>query len=108
MNGSRRHRNSGGSAAEEESLSRSASDSSVTNPTLNHNKQSAPGTPQLNHGWVLVRFNFFVLTFMFVYIKALLLLFLNDSIIRMCKKICKANFGKGELRLLKVELTEYR
>ncbi|CAH0553264.1 unnamed protein product [Brassicogethes aeneus] len=50
-NGARRHRNSGGSAAEEESLSRSASDSSVTNPTLNHNKQSAPGTPQLNnHG----------------------------------------------------------
>ncbi|XP_060527343.1 formin-binding protein 1-like isoform X2 [Cylas formicarius] len=50
LNGSRRHRNSGGSAAEEESLSRSASDSSVTNPTLNHNKRSAPGTPQLNHG----------------------------------------------------------
>ncbi|XP_018572282.1 formin-binding protein 1-like [Anoplophora glabripennis] len=50
LNGSRHHRNSGGSAAEEESLSRSASDSSVTNPTLNHNKQSAPGTPQLNHG----------------------------------------------------------
>ncbi|XP_017782498.1 PREDICTED: formin-binding protein 1-like [Nicrophorus vespilloides] len=45
------HRHSAGSAAEEESLSRSASDSSVTNPTLNHNKQpSAPGTPQLNHG----------------------------------------------------------
>nr|XP_015839425.1 PREDICTED: formin-binding protein 1 isoform X2 [Tribolium castaneum] len=54
VNGSRHHRNSGGSAAEEESLSRSASDSSVTNPTINHNKQSAPGTPQLNHGWVLV------------------------------------------------------
>ncbi|KAG5886697.1 hypothetical protein JTB14_007098, partial [Gonioctena quinquepunctata] len=51
LNGSRHHRNSGGSAAEEESLSRSASDSSVTNPTLNHNKKSAPGTPQLNnHG----------------------------------------------------------
>ncbi|KAJ8962064.1 hypothetical protein NQ314_005847 [Rhamnusium bicolor] len=50
LNGSRRRRNSGGSAAEEESLSRSASDSSVTNPTVNHNKQSAPGTPQLNHG----------------------------------------------------------
>ncbi|XP_044262720.1 cdc42-interacting protein 4 homolog isoform X2 [Tribolium madens] len=50
VNGSRHHRNSGGSAAEEESLSRSASDSSVTNPTINHNKQSAPGTPQLNHG----------------------------------------------------------
>lgn len=48
----RNHRNSGGSAAEEESLSRSASDSSVTNPTLNHNKQSAPGTPQLNNGCV--------------------------------------------------------
>lgn len=47
----RNHRNSGGSAADEESLSRSASDSSVTNPTLNHNKQSAPGTPHLNHGW---------------------------------------------------------
>ncbi|KAL1509420.1 hypothetical protein ABEB36_004162 [Hypothenemus hampei] len=47
---SRSHRNSGGSAAEEESLSRSASDSSVTNPTLNHNKRSLPGTPQLNHG----------------------------------------------------------
>lgn len=47
--GSRHHRNSGGSV--EESLSRSASDSSVTNPTLNHNKPSAPGTPQLNnHG----------------------------------------------------------
>ncbi|XP_022919870.1 formin-binding protein 1-like isoform X3 [Onthophagus taurus] len=46
----RNHRNSGGSAAEEESLSRSASDSSVTNPTTNHNKRSAPGTPQLNHG----------------------------------------------------------
>lgn len=53
--GARHHRNSGGSAGEEESLSRSASDTSVTNPTLNHNKQSAPGTPQLNnHGWVLV------------------------------------------------------
>lgn len=52
QNGTRNHRNSGGSAAEEESLSRSASDSSVTNPTHNHNKQSAPGTPQLNHGWV--------------------------------------------------------
>lgn len=53
LNGSvnaRNHRNSGGSAADEESLSRSASDSSVTNPTLNHNKQSAPGTPHLNHG----------------------------------------------------------
>ncbi|XP_045460444.1 formin-binding protein 1-like isoform X2 [Harmonia axyridis] len=51
INGSRHHRNSGGSAAEEESLSRSASDSSVTNPTVNHNKQSVPGTPQLNnHG----------------------------------------------------------
>ncbi|CAH1119335.1 unnamed protein product [Phaedon cochleariae] len=51
VNGSRRRRNSGGSAAEEESLSRSASDSSVTNPTMNHNKPSAPGTPQLNnHG----------------------------------------------------------
>ncbi|CAG9773093.1 unnamed protein product [Ceutorhynchus assimilis] len=49
--GSRSHRNSGGSAAEEDSLSRSASDSSVTNPTMNHNKRiSAPGTPQLNHG----------------------------------------------------------
>ncbi|KAK9731125.1 Repeat in HS1/Cortactin [Popillia japonica] len=50
VNGSRNHRNSAGSAAEEESLSRSASDSSVTNPTVNHNKQSAPGTPHLNHG----------------------------------------------------------
>lgn len=51
LNGaSRNHRNSGGSAADEESLSRSASDSSVTNPTINHNKPSAPGTPQLNHG----------------------------------------------------------
>lgn len=57
VNGSRHHRNSGGSAAEEESLSRSASDSSVTNPTINHNKQSAPGTPQLNHGWVLANNN---------------------------------------------------
>lgn len=51
LNGSRRnHRNSGGSGAEEESLSRSASDSSVTNPTLNHNKSGAPHL--LNHGWV--------------------------------------------------------
>ncbi|KAJ8985720.1 hypothetical protein NQ317_014371 [Molorchus minor] len=50
VNGSRHHRNSGGSAAEDGSLSRSASDSSVTNPTVNHNKQSAPSTPQLNHG----------------------------------------------------------
>lgn len=51
LNGaSRNHRNSGGSAADEESLSRSASDSSVTNPTINHNKQSAPSTPHLNHG----------------------------------------------------------
>lgn len=51
LNGSRRnHRNSGGSGAEEESLSRSASDSSVTNPTMNHNK---PRTLRLNdHGWV--------------------------------------------------------
>lgn len=50
LNGSRRnHRNSGGSGAEEESLSRSASDSSVTNPTHNHNKSD---TPRLNHGWV--------------------------------------------------------
>ncbi|XP_065169257.1 cdc42-interacting protein 4 homolog isoform X2 [Atheta coriaria] len=49
-NGVRNHRHSGGSAAEEDSLSRSGSDNSVTNPTLNHNKQSAPGTPQLNHG----------------------------------------------------------
>lgn len=53
VNGSRQHRNSGGSGHDEESLSRSGSDSSVTNPTLNHNKPSAPGTPQLNnHGWV--------------------------------------------------------
>ncbi|XP_050303808.1 formin-binding protein 1-like isoform X3 [Anthonomus grandis grandis] len=45
LNGSTRsHRNSGGSAAEEDSLS---SDSSVTNPTMNHNKRS---TPQLNDG----------------------------------------------------------
>ncbi|XP_019767766.1 formin-binding protein 1-like isoform X4 [Dendroctonus ponderosae] len=51
LNGSSRiHRNSGGSAAEENSLSRSASDSSVTNTTLNNIKRSAPGTPQLNHG----------------------------------------------------------
>ncbi|KAK9884923.1 hypothetical protein WA026_009160 [Henosepilachna vigintioctopunctata] len=51
VNGSRHHRNSGGSAAEEESLSRSASDSSVSNPTVNHNRQSVPSTPQLNnHG----------------------------------------------------------
>ncbi|XP_066153190.1 formin-binding protein 1-like isoform X3 [Euwallacea fornicatus] len=48
---SRSHRNSGGSAADDDSLSsRSASDSSVANPTLNHNKRSAPGTPQLHHG----------------------------------------------------------
>ncbi|XP_030756477.1 formin-binding protein 1-like isoform X3 [Sitophilus oryzae] len=46
--GPRSHRNS--VSATEDSLSRSASDSSVTNPTLNHNKRSAPGTPQLNHG----------------------------------------------------------
>lgn len=62
QNGANHHRTSvggggggggGGSGAEEESLSRSASDSSVANPTLNHNKQSTPGTPQLNkHGWV--------------------------------------------------------
>lgn len=32
------HRNSGGSGNENDSLSRSASDSSVTNPTMNHNK----------------------------------------------------------------------
>lgn len=57
VNGSRNHRNSAGSAAEEESLSRSASDSSVTNPTVNHNKQSAPGTPHLNHGLVRLNFN---------------------------------------------------
>ncbi|XP_031357233.1 formin-binding protein 1-like isoform X3 [Photinus pyralis] len=51
VNGSRQHRNSGGSGHDEESLSRSGSDSSVANPTLNHNKPSAPGTPQLNnHG----------------------------------------------------------
>ncbi|KAF5276896.1 hypothetical protein FQA39_LY06447 [Lamprigera yunnana] len=51
VNGSRQHRNSNGSGHDEESLSRSGSDSSVTNPTLNHNKPSAPGTPQLNnHG----------------------------------------------------------
>ncbi|KAK7873526.1 hypothetical protein R5R35_008785 [Gryllus longicercus] len=45
----RHHRNSGGSGGEEESLSRSASDSSVSNPTVNH-KQSAPGTPLPSHG----------------------------------------------------------
>ncbi|XP_046986764.1 formin-binding protein 1-like isoform X1 [Schistocerca americana] len=43
------HRNSGGSGGEEDSLSRSASDSSVSNPTLNH-KHSAPGTPLPSHG----------------------------------------------------------
>lgn len=61
-NTTRNHRNSGGSAAEEESLSRSASDSSVTNPTLNHNKQSAPGTPQLNNGCVLLSIKWTYLT----------------------------------------------
>ncbi|XP_021926018.1 formin-binding protein 1-like isoform X2 [Zootermopsis nevadensis] len=45
----RHHRNSGGSGGEEDSLSRSASDSSVSNPTVNH-KQSAPGTPLPSHG----------------------------------------------------------
>lgn len=49
QNGSKR-RNSNGSGIEEDSLSRSASDSSVTNSTVNHNKQSSPNTPQLNHG----------------------------------------------------------
>ncbi|PSN47163.1 Formin-binding-like protein 1 [Blattella germanica] len=42
-------RNSGGSGGEEDSLSRSASDSSVSNPAANH-KQSAPGTPLPSHG----------------------------------------------------------
>ncbi|GFG34405.1 hypothetical protein Cfor_07669, partial [Coptotermes formosanus] len=42
-------RNSGGSGGEEDSLSRSASDSSVSNPAVNH-KQSAPGTPLPSHG----------------------------------------------------------
>ncbi|XP_034234292.1 formin-binding protein 1-like isoform X1 [Thrips palmi] len=46
--GQRNHRHSGGSGGEEESLSRSASDSSVSNPTTN-NKQSAPGTPLPSH-----------------------------------------------------------
>ncbi|PNF34645.1 hypothetical protein B7P43_G05861 [Cryptotermes secundus] len=45
----RHHRNSGGSGGEEDSLSRSASDSSVSNPAVNH-KQSAPGTPLPSHG----------------------------------------------------------
>nr|CAD7594468.1 unnamed protein product [Timema genevievae] len=45
----RHHRNSGGSGGEDDSLSRSASDSSVSNPTMNH-KQSAPGTPLPSHG----------------------------------------------------------
>ncbi|XP_063244447.1 formin-binding protein 1-like isoform X2 [Bacillus rossius redtenbacheri] len=45
----RHHRNSGGSGGEEDSLSRSASDSSVSNPTVNH-KRSAPGTPLPSHG----------------------------------------------------------
>ncbi|XP_054270179.1 formin-binding protein 1-like isoform X3 [Macrosteles quadrilineatus] len=43
----RLHRNSGGSGGEEESLSRSASDSSVAN---HNHKQSAPGTPLPQHG----------------------------------------------------------
>jgi hypothetical protein len=45
----RQQRNSGGSGGEEDSLSRSASDSSVSNPAVNH-KQSAPGTPLPSHG----------------------------------------------------------
>ncbi|XP_066998676.1 formin-binding protein 1-like isoform X2 [Anabrus simplex] len=50
LNGGHLHRHhSGGSGGEEESLSRSASDSSVSNPTVNH-KQSAPGTPLPSHG----------------------------------------------------------
>lgn len=65
VNGSRPHRTSGGSMAEEESLSRSGSDSSVANPTLSHNKQSAPGTPQLSnsHGWVVVLYHSYLATF---------------------------------------------
>lgn len=47
-------RNSGGSGGEEESLSRSASDSSVSNPVCNNNKPSAPGTPLPSHGLVVV------------------------------------------------------
>jgi hypothetical protein len=43
------HRNSGGSGGEEDSLSRSTSYSSVSNPAVNH-KQSAPGTPFSSHG----------------------------------------------------------
>uniref|UniRef100_A0A1B6CBX1 Formin-binding protein 1-like n=1 Tax=Clastoptera arizonana TaxID=38151 RepID=A0A1B6CBX1_9HEMI len=45
----RQHRNSGGSGGEEGSLSRSASDSSVSATNHNH-KQSAPGTPLPSHG----------------------------------------------------------
>lgn len=76
------HRNSGGSAAEEESLSRSASDSSVTNPTINHNK--APGTPQLNHGFVRFFWCFFACfssTHLFIshYNNFTFLIFLNNN-----------------------------
>lgn len=47
LNLSRDHRNS----LSEDSLSRSASDSSVCNPNVNlHYKNSAPGTPQQSHG----------------------------------------------------------
>lgn len=51
LNGlARHHRHSGGSAGEEDSLSRSASDSSVSNPASAGQKQSAPGTPLPSHG----------------------------------------------------------
>jgi hypothetical protein len=43
------HGNGGGSGGEEDSLSRSASDSSVPNPAENH-EGSAPGTPLASHG----------------------------------------------------------
>ena len=62
-NFSNEYRNSGGSGGEEESLSRSASDSSVSNPINNHNnKQSAPGTPLPSHGYV-----FFVCFYYYYY-----------------------------------------
>jgi hypothetical protein len=45
----RHHRNSGWSGGEEDSLSRSSSDSSVSNPAVNH-EQSAAGTPLPSYG----------------------------------------------------------
>ena len=46
VNGSKNNR----SSVSDESLSRSASDSSVSNPSTNHHKASAPGTPIPSQG----------------------------------------------------------